>query len=58
MATVSLSDILNMLQKIIDLEGKVEEAIKSEKDKSKRKKLSKAFKDRDPDALRKLLFDL
>jgi lipid II:glycine glycyltransferase (peptidoglycan interpeptide bridge formation enzyme) len=58
MATVSLSDILNMLQKIIDLEGKVEEAIKSEKDKKRRKAIAKAFKDRDCDALRKLLFDL
>jgi hypothetical protein len=55
---VSPKEILDMLKKIMDLEAKVEEAIKSEKDKSKRKKLSKAFKDRDPDALRKLLFDL
>jgi hypothetical protein len=54
----SLKEIAFMLEKIIEFEGKVEEAIKSEKDKSKRKKLAKAFKDRDPDALRKLLFDL
>jgi hypothetical protein len=54
----SLKEIAFMLEKIIELEGKVEEAIKSEKDKSKRKKLQKAFKDRDPDALRKLLFDI
>jgi len=56
--TISLKEILDTLNKIIDLEGKIEEAIKSEKDKSKREKLAKAFKDRDPDALRKLLFDI
>jgi len=57
MAT-SLKEIVYLIEQIINFEGKVEEAIKSEKDKSKREKLAKAFKDRDPDALRKLLFDI
>jgi hypothetical protein len=55
---VDLKEILEALEKIIDLEAKVEEAIKSEKDKSRREKMRKAFKDRDPAALRDILFDL
>jgi hypothetical protein len=56
MAKVSLAGILGVLEKIIELEGKVEEAIKNEKDKKRRKAIADAFKKRDCDSLRKLLF--
>jgi len=55
---VDLKSILEMLEKIIALEAKVEEGIKSEKDKIRREKIRKAFKDRDAAALRDLIFDL
>jgi len=49
--------ILEMLDKVLKLEAKIEEAIASEKDKGRRKKLEKAFKNRDRDAVAALLFD-
>ena len=54
---VDIAAIIKILEKIIALEGKVEDAIDSETDKKKRKKIEKAFKDRDCDALRDLLWD-
>lgn len=53
----TLADILKILEKIITLEGKAEEAIATEKDKSRREKIAKAFTDRDRAALASLLFD-
>jgi hypothetical protein len=54
---IDIATILKLLDKILDLEKKVEEAIASEKDKGRRKKIAKAFKDRDRDALADLLFN-
>jgi hypothetical protein len=51
-----LTEILKILDVIIQLEKKVETAIASEKDTNRREKIAKAIKDRDCDALRKLLF--
>jgi len=41
-----LSKILNLLEEAIRMEKKVEEAIASEKDKGRREKIEKAFKDK------------
>lgn len=54
---IPLKDILAAIEKILALEAQVETAIKSEKDKNRREKIAKAFRDRDLDALRALLFD-
>jgi len=54
---IDIATILKLLDKILDLEKKVEEAIASEKDKNRRKKIAKAFKDRDRDVLADLLFN-
>jgi hypothetical protein len=54
---IALKDILALLEKIIDLEAQIETAIESEKDKDRREKYTKAFRDRDLNALRTLLFD-
>jgi hypothetical protein len=58
MANVSLADILGMVEKIINLEHEIERAIKNEKDKKRRKKIAKAIKGRDLNALHDLLFNL
>lgn len=59
---MSITDILKIVQQIIDLEKKVEEAIVDEKDKARREKLAKAIeeaiKNRNLDPLRHLLFDV
>ena len=52
---VDLNKILEIATKIIELEGKKE--IRKEKDAKKRKKLREAFKNRDADSIRKLLFE-
>jgi hypothetical protein len=52
----NISEILKILTTIIALEKKAEEAIASEKDKGRREKLAKAFKDRDRAAVADLLF--
>lgn len=54
---INLGEILKLLDKLTDLEKKVEEALANEADKKRRKKLLDAFKKRDLDALRDLLFD-
>jgi hypothetical protein len=54
---IPIKDILDLLKKVIDLEGKIEEAIKDEKDKARRKKIAKAVCNRDLDALRKLILE-
>lgn len=54
---MSLKEILSLVQTIIAFEAKIEELIKNEKDKRRRKQIKKAVKKRDTDALRKLLFD-
>lgn len=54
---IPLKEILGLIEKVIDLEGKIETAIQSEKDINRREKIAKAFRDRDLDALRALLFD-
>jgi hypothetical protein len=41
-----LSSILKILDEILKLEKKAEEAIASEKDKGRREKIEKAFKDK------------
>ena len=51
-----LAEILKILDVIIQLEKKIETAIAAEKDLARREKIAKACKDRDVDALRKLLF--
>ena len=55
-----LGDILKILTEIIALEKKIEEAIASEKDTDRRKKLEKAFKDRglSTDERRALIADI
>ena len=55
-----ISDILKILTEIIALEKKVEEAIASDKDIDRRKKLEKAFKDRglSTDERRALIADI
>jgi hypothetical protein len=52
----NLSSILKILDEIIRLEKKAEEAIASEKDKSRRDKIAKAFKERNGSAIRDILF--
>lgn len=54
---VDLNKILEIATKIIELEGKIEKEIRKEKDAKKRKKLREAFKNRDADSIRKLLFE-
>ena len=57
MMTIRIKIILDLLKKVVDLEGKIEEAIKDEKDKARRKKIAKAVGNRDLDALRKLILE-
>lgn len=53
----SITDILAIIVGIINLEKQVAEQIAKEKDVARREKLKKAFKDRDLNAIRDLLFD-
>jgi len=50
--------IIKLLEEIIKMEKKVETLIASEGDKKRRKKLEKAFKDRDRAAVADVLFDV
>jgi len=54
----SLKEILSLLERVMALEQKIEKAIENEKDKNRREKIVKACRDRNPAALRKLLFEL
>jgi len=54
---VDIATILALLDKILKLEKQVEEALASEKDKKRRKKIEEAFKKRDRDALADLFFN-
>jgi hypothetical protein len=54
---VSLSDLLVLVSQLITVERKIEEALATEKDKARRKKLAKAIEKRDLAAIRDLLFD-
>ena len=51
-----LSEILKILDVVIQLEKKIETAIEGEKDIKRREKIAKAYKERDLVALRELLF--
>jgi len=53
---VDIATVLALLDKILKLEKQVEEALASEKDKKRRKKIADAFKKRDREALSDLLF--
>ncbi len=50
-----LTEILKILDVIIQLEKKIETAIASEKDENRRKKIVKAYKNRDLAAMRELI---
>ncbi len=52
-----LSTILKLLDKLVELEGLIETKINQVSDVKKRKAVREAFKKRDSNALRKLLFD-
>jgi hypothetical protein len=52
----SLSELLKLLDKLISIEQQAEKIIKSEKDKARREKIAKAFKDRDGASLRDVIF--
>jgi hypothetical protein len=54
---VSLQDLLVLVSQLITVERKIEEALATEKDKARRKKLAKAIEKRDLAAIRDLLFD-
>lgn len=53
---VTLGDILHLLNALIALEQKIEEAIDKEKDKKRREKIVKAIRSRNSTALCELLF--
>jgi hypothetical protein len=55
-----LSKILNLLEEAIRVEKKIEETIASEKDKDRREKIEKAFKDKSltADERRALIADI
>ena len=53
----TILDLLKLLDRILDLEQKIEQVIASEGDKKRRKKIAEAFKKRDRDALADLLFN-
>jgi len=53
---MSLSEILSLVEKLLALEGKIENEIKKESNARKRKKLLKACKKRNLAAIRKLLY--
>ena len=52
-----LSNILKLLDKLVELEGLIETKIKQVGDVKKRKAIREAIQNRDRDALNKLLFD-
>jgi len=53
----TISQVLALLEKLILAEQLIETKIKQVKDVKKRKAIREAFKNRDRDALNKLLFD-
>lgn len=53
----NLSEYLNLLITLIKLEKGIEEAIRKEEDARKRKKIQKAFKNRNLNALRDIWFN-
>lgn len=55
---MSSPNILVLVDRLIRLEKQIEEAIANEKDARKRKAYAKAYRDRDLDRLRELLFSL
>lgn len=54
---IKIEEIMNLLNKIIQLEGLIETELKRISDVKKRKAIRDAVKNRDRDALNKLLFD-
>jgi len=56
--SITIGQILEILDKILRLEKKAAAVIASEKDVRKREKYEKAFKNRDRDAIAALLFEL
>lgn len=54
---MNIKEILELVNKIIDLEKQIETKVKSIKDVKKREKIQKAFEDRDYNTLRNLMFD-
>jgi len=53
---MDIGKIIDLIYELIRIEGKIEEAIKNEKDKKKRKAIQKAYKNRDTSALHDLWF--
>jgi hypothetical protein len=53
---VDIGAIIEIVGKLIDLEAQIEEAVKSETNKRRKKKIIKAALAHDCDALRKLMF--
>lgn len=51
-----ISKVIDLIYQLMRIEGKIEEAIKSEKDKKKRKALKKAYRNRDTSGLHDLWF--
>ena len=54
---IKVEEILGLLDKIIQLEGLIETELKRVSDVKKRKAIRDAIKNRDADALRRVLFD-
>jgi len=55
---VDIGKLIDLIYELIRIEGKIEEAIKNEKDKKKRKAIRKAYKNRDTSSLHDLWFKL
>ena len=53
---MSLSEILALIDKLLKLEEKIENAIKKESDAAKRKKMANAYRKHNFATIRKLLF--
>jgi len=53
---MNLGEILALIDKIVDLEGKIENAIKKETDAKRRKKMAKAYRRHNYANIRKFLF--
>jgi uncharacterized protein YjaG (DUF416 family) len=54
--SVSIAEILKLIEGVIDAEKKIATAINSEKDAARRAKLLKACKDRDLEAIKEILY--
>jgi len=55
---MTITEILKLLQGIVDLEQKLEKAIAAEKDARRREKLLKACKERDLETIREILYSV